>query len=349
MTGPMHRWAWASGVWLALLISIPATSHAQTSETCVLLPHASADVPAAIWERVDAAVAEALRGRGLIVLAARDAQLRMMGQPMEDCGAIDCAPEVNRFLGTAFAVLTEVTWARGRATAVNVVLIGLESAHSAGGQAAVERPSELETATFSAFGAAWDRWEADRQGQLIIESTPAGAFVELDGTSVGRAPIRRLVTTGVHTLRLALEGYVTETREITIDRHEERTVAVTLTSATASAVGAGSGDETVVPDLPGETPPPTEAHWANWVLGGGLIAAGLGLAGYPVFLFAANRNSVGGRVYLPTDLDWALAGTLLGLGVASLAAGVVVLAVQPIRQDVTVRVGAGWLELDAAF
>ena len=200
---PLARWGLGVAV-LAAALLVAGTARAQSSETCVLLPHASAEVPAATWERVDSAVAEALRGRGLIVLAARDAQLRMMGQPMEDCGAIECAPDVNRFLGTAFAVLTEVTWTRNHATAVNVVLIGLAADHAAGGQASVSRASELAEATFAAFGMAWDRWEADRQGQLVVESTPAGAFVEVDGVSVGRAPIRRLVTTGVHTVRLAL-------------------------------------------------------------------------------------------------------------------------------------------------
>lgn len=343
----------------SLLALCPVPALAQASETCVLLPHASADVPAATWERVDGAVAEALRSRGLIVLAARDAQLRMMGQPMEDCGAIDCAPEVNRFLGTAFAVLTEVTWHRGRATAVNVVLIGLEPDHSAGGQAAVARASELEEATFSAFGIAWDRWEADRQGQLIVESTPPGAFVELDGASVGRTPIRRLVTTGVHTLRLALEGYTTETREITIDRHEERTVTVTLSSTSGAGAATGPGDsggggggsggpgdgaplEPSVPDAP--------HPWANWLLGGGLVAAGLGLAIQPIVVIALNGQPAGGGMfYTPSEGDWALAGTLLGLSGACLVAGIVVMAIQPIREPVTVSAGVGWLEVDVAF
>lgn len=322
---------------------------AAAQETCVLLPHASADVPAATWERVDGAVAEALRSRNVIVLSARDAQLRMMGQPMEDCGAIECAPEVNRFLGTAFAVLTEVTWNRGRATAVNVVLIGLASDHAAGGQEAVSRASELEESTFTAFGVAWDRWEADRQGQLVVESTPAGAFVELDGSSVGRAPIRRLVGAGVHTIRLALEGFVSETREITIDRHEERTVTVTLTRADGAAVvsetpaeGAraeGAATET----RPAATDQP---HWANWLLGGGLLAAAVGLAIEPIYAFAINgQPAPGGRFYTVSEQE----GVLIGFSAACLIAGIVVLAVQPIRESVTLEAGLGSFRIRGTF
>lgn len=335
----------AALVALALLLA-PRWAAAQSTETCVLLPHASDEVPAAIWERVDGTVSEALRARGFVVLAARDAQLRMMGQPMEDCGAIDCAPEVNRFLGTAFAVLTEVTWSRARPSAVNVVLIGVESGHSAGAQAAVERPAALEESTLSAFGVAWDRWEADRQGQLLVESSPEGAFVEVDGASVGRAPLRRLVPIGVHTLRFALEGYVTETREITIDRHEERSVAVTL-------VPLGAEEEVAGDAAAGDAPSPSadRAHpWANWLLGGGLVAAGLGLAVQPLVVIALNRQPAGGGLlYTPTDGDWALAGTLLALSGASLVAGAVVMALQPIRESVTLTAGIGWLDLRVAF
>jgi hypothetical protein len=332
---------------LGLLLS-PRWADAQSTETCVLLPHASDEVPAAIWERVDGAVSEALRARGFVVLAARDAQLRMMGQPMEDCGAIDCAPEVNRFLGTAFAVLTEVTWSRARPSAVNVVLIGVESGHSAGAQAAVERPAALEESTLSAFGVAWDRWEADRQGQLLVETSPEGAFVEVDGVSVGRAPLRRLVPIGVHTLRFALEGYVTETREITIDRHEERTVAVTLAPLAASTEAEVASGEA---EGPAPSPAVDRAHpWANWLLGGGLVAAGLGLAVQPLVVIALNRQPAGGGLlYTPTDGDWALAGTLLALSGASLVAGAVVMALQPIRENVTLTAGIGWLELHVAF
>jgi|GEM_PF-2730334 len=325
---------------------LPTASFAQS--TCVLLPHASADVPAATWQEVDRAVAEALRTRGVIVLSARDAQLRMMGQPMEDCGAIECAPDVNRFLGTAFAVLTEVTWLRGRPTAVNVVLIGLASDHAAGGQASVARGSELEDATMTAFGIAWDRWEADRQGQLLVESTPPGAFVELDGTSVGRAPIRRLVTTGVHTVHLALEGYVSETREITIDRHEERTLSVTLAPTEITAAQAGPGDGGSEGEAPstGVLTTVDQPHWANWVLGGGLLVASVGLAIEPIYAASiAGQRTPTGEFYA----FGAQEGILTGLSAACLIGGIVVLAVQPFRETVTIAPGLGSLRIHGTF
>lgn len=336
----------ALGAVVAVLLCL-ASGEAAAQSTCVLLPHASAEVPAATWQEVDRAVAEALRARGVIVLAARDAQLRMMGQPMEDCGAIECAPDVNRFLGTAFAVLTEVTWLRGRPTAVNVVLIGVSSDHAAGGQASAAR-GELEEATATAFGIAWDRWEADRQGQLLVESTPAGAFVELDGTSVGRAPVRRLVTTGVHTVRLALEGYVSETREITIDRHEERTLSIALvptepTAAADAASGEGPSGGAASTRVGTTVEQP---HWGNWLLGGGLLAAAVGLAIEPIYAASiAGQRTPTGEFYA----FGAQEGILTGLSAACLIGGIVVLAVQPFRETITVEPGLGSLRIRGAF
>lgn len=318
---------------LALFASLafPGIVAAQ-GQTCVLLPRAEdSTAPADAHARVDATITEELRAHGLVVMASRDAQLRMADQPMEGCADIDCAPDVNRFLGTTFAVLTELTWLRGRPTMINVVLIGLDDGVSAGGQAVIERGGDLATAVRTAFSTAWDRWQADAQGQLQIDTTPPGAFVEIDGTSVGRSPIRQLVATGVHTVRVALDGYVTETREVTLDRHEERALVIEL-----------------APPAPEPTPPPVavtetfedQPHWSNWVIGGGAIALAIGLSISPIWTAATAGELIDhGAAGTETVVFDAQSAALAVIGGALLIGGVVFLVLHPITERVRVGVG----------
>jgi hypothetical protein len=325
------------------LVALPSTARAQ-GQTCVLLAEPDATVaPADARERVSATITEELRTRGLVVMASRDAQLRMTGQAMEQCSAIDCAPEVNRFLGTTFAVLTELTWLRGRPTMINVVLIGLETGHSSGGQVVIERGRDLADAVREAFSTAFDRWQADQQGQIVIDTSPEGAFVEIDGTSVGRSPIRSLVPAGVHTVRVTLEGYQTEMHEVTIDRHEERPLSYALVAA-ASEV---TEEEIVAPPVERFEDRP---HWANYVLGGGLAALGVGLAVSPIWTLATEGQVMDhGTGGTDTVTFGPVSGTLLAFGAASLIAGVIVLVVQPITEQVRVTVGTTSLSLEGSF
>lgn len=336
----------------ALALGWSAPGAAQATETCVLLPApAGSEVPGATFDGAAAALAAALRARGLVVLAARDAQLRMMGQPMEHCAAIDCAPDVNRFLGTAMAVLLELGWARGRVTTVHVALVGTAADRSVGGTAEVGRGGNVEAAVGSALGTAWDRWEADRHGQLTVTSLPDGAFVELDGASLGRSPVHRLVPAGIHALRVTLEGYETDTREITIDRHEEREVIVELRPSAMPGARAAEGTEEAGGDGAPRTRTVETAHWANWVLGGALVLGAAGLAVRPLDAVAREGQNVAGPMEPPRYVvfDAALDGTLLGLSIASLLGGVAFFAFQPIRETVTVEASATGLRLSAAF
>ncbi len=330
---------------LLALALLPSAARAQ-GQTCVLLPdeegtRASADAR----ERVAATITEELRTRGLVVMAASDAQLRMTGQPIAQCSEIDCAPAVNRFLGTAFAVLTDLTWLRGRPTMINVVLIGLESGHSSGGQVLIERGRDVADATREAFSTAFDRWQADQQGQIVIDTAPSGAFVEIDGMSVGRSPIRSLVPAGVHTVRVTLEGYRTELHEVTIDRHEERPLSYALVA---------EAEEPVV--TAPVAPPPSEGHfderpsWVSFALGGGLVALGAGLLVSPIWTLATEGQVTDrGLEGTETVVFGPVSGTLSALGAASVITGVVVLAVQPITERVRVTLGAGSLSLAGTF
>lgn len=325
------RSARAFFVVLATLLSLSPAMAAAQGQTCVLLPPPDdSTAPADAHARVDAAITEELRSHGLVVMASRDAQLRMSDQPMEHCSAIDCAPDVNRYLGTSFAVLTELTWLRGRPTMINVVLIGLDDGASAGGQVVIERGADLAESVRAAFSMAWDRWQADAQGQLVIDTSPAGAFVEIDGASVGRAPLRHLVPAGVHTVRVTLEGYEGDTREITVDRHEERPISITLSPLVASV------EVTPTPEEP-QYDEHVEAHWANWVIGGVGLAAAIGLAISPV-MTAATAGTVTDRGAAGTDTVY-FGEQSIALAVVSgavLIGSVVWLVIHPLEERVRV-------------
>lgn len=316
---------------LGLLAALaPSLAYAQ-GQTCVLLPPPEeSTAPADAHARVAATITEELREHGLVVMASRDAQLRMADQPIETCSAIDCAPDVNRFLGTTFAVLTELTWLRGRPTMINVVLIGLESGASAGGQAVIERGGDLAAAVRSAFSTAWDRWQADSQGQLVIETTPPSAFIEIDGTSVGRAPIRQLVSSGVHRVRATLEGYVADSREVTLDRHEERAITIELASETPEVAVITPPEETYV----------DEPSWLNWVIGGGALAIGVGLAIEPIWTAATQGEVIdNGAAGTETVTFGPVSGALAIVSGAILIGASVFMIVHPINDRVRVSAG----------
>ena len=177
----------------------------------------------------------------------------------------------------------------------------------------------------------------------MVTTTPPGAFVELDGQSLGRSPIRRLSRAGAHTLHVTLEGYRSVTREITVDRHEEREITITLRE--------GEGEE-VVPGEPGIVAPPRraetreEAHWANYLVGGGLIAVGALALITPFWTLAEQGNPVSDTEYVSFG---PVSGVLLGLGAAAIIGGTIMMIVGPIRTTVTVSPSTASLTLSGSF
>jgi hypothetical protein len=64
--------------------------------------------------------------------------------------------------------------------------------------------------------------------RLAVRSTPAGATVELDGRSLGRAPLEREVPPGSHTLRLRHDGYASVERTLALVADVSENVDATL-------------------------------------------------------------------------------------------------------------------------
>ncbi|MEQ8190496.1 MAG: PEGA domain-containing protein [Candidatus Eremiobacterota bacterium] len=69
----------------------------------------------------------------------------------------------------------------------------------------------------------------EREGGLVITSSPAGAKVFLDEVYVGKSPVNlKLVLSGKHTLNVTMEGYDTYSEKINIKSGEIENIKVTL-------------------------------------------------------------------------------------------------------------------------
>ena len=243
------------GLCAALLFAVcPLHVHAQT---CAMLPPGSPpDGPPPPDEARRAAleaVTRALSDDGVTVIGTADAQRRMVGETFAECNALECGGEVARSLGVDYVVLVTLWAPRGTPTSVVVTLIG--ASDSAAGDAPVE--GDLTAATLSALTTARQRWQAAQMGFLAVTSTPPGADVEVDGRLVGRTPIRHLAMAGQRTVRIHMDGYAPVERSVRVEPTREHPVEVTLVEGVEEVVEGPVAPVTR-----------TEAHFANWLIGG---------------------------------------------------------------------------------
>jgi hypothetical protein len=246
---------------------------------------------------------------------------------------------VVRSLGVDFVVLVTVWAPEGTPTIVVVTLIG--PSDSVAGDAPVEG-GDVSAAALSALTTARQRWQASQMGFIEVSSEPPGADVEVDGRVVGQTPIRHLVPAGERRVRILLDGYETVERTVRITPTREHPIDVTLEEA-----------------APEPAPQPvthTEPHWANWLIGGGLVAVGVGLMAPAVGTGIGDAadlcsQSVEG---MPDACErtyrfGAVSGVLLGVGAAAAVAGVVFLIAQPLQLTTVVTPDSAMLELRGTF
>lgn len=92
----------------------------------------------------------------------------------------------------------------------------------------------------------------EREGRILVRSTPAGATVFVDGRDAGRTPTAvRDLARGTHRVRIALDGYVAEERSVAITRaRPAQAMTVSLSPRRAAPTRATQGREPT-PDTPG--------------------------------------------------------------------------------------------------
>ena len=328
---------------VALAFAGLVASHSQVeAQSCAMLPPAvpSESSPASPQARQAAAdaVREQLVAAHFTVLSSSDAQRRMVGEIFQECAQLDCGNSVVRSLGVDFAVLVTV-WAPGGApTAVTVALVTLDDSY--GGESTVAE-GNVTAAAERALSEAQQRLEAAQMGFLEISSLPTGAEVEIDARPVGTTPIRRLVMRGQRTVRVSLDGYVTV--EQTVDVAPAQVVPVELALASSDSL-----------EDPGPAEPVwvTEAHWANFLVGGLLLAGGAVAAIQPINTLANLDSCVdppGGALCRRVGSFGPISGTLTGVALAALTAGVLMMALQPITVQVEVSPTSAGARLSATF
>ncbi len=143
---------------------------------------------------------------------------------------------------------------------------------------------------------------------------------------------------GERVVRVQLEGYTADEQTLEVQPTQSHPASFTLVAA--------------VEELPAAPTTRTEAHWANWVVGGALIAGGVAALIAPVHTLARSGECVDEPApgLCRSEVQFgAVSGVLLGVGVAALAGGVVFLAAQPITVDVIVQPDEASVRVSGAF
>jgi hypothetical protein len=184
------------------------------------------------------------------------------------------------------------------------------------------------------FRARVDRLASDPAG-LVIEGSPPGATVFIDGESVGAVPFDGRLGPGPHELRVEADGYVGYAREIDLSGASTEHLQIDLAESAGPGPGGSGGDRA---DRAALQP----AGWA-------ILASGIGGAGAGAALVALD-----GRPHQPTcpmdlvdrngscpNLYTTMAGGAVGLvaGGLAIAAGVTLVVVGKKRETST-TVGA---------
>lgn len=145
-------------------------------------------------------------------------------------------------------------------------------------------------------------------GTLIVESSPSGATVKVDGKLVGVTPIVEPVSEGEHIITIAKPGYLERERKVTVVAGSEENLSIGLQPVPAPVVEEPKGPDGTVMRSVG---------WAS--LGVGLAAAGTGVA-----LVLIDEQPVSGRC-TPENIDangvCRFRHNTLGSGIGLLAGG----------------------------
>lgn len=286
---------WVLGAWFALLACTASHAGAQDAEAqesmrVLLLAPNQTEEPQR-W----ADVVRGLRAAGL-----RAAQVAELGiDPVwAACRSPDCAASAVAIANMPVVLCTrsagesalELQWFG--ADGVRVTLRA-PLAHGSLQAAASELAERLHR-----------RLALGDRAMLHVVSVPSGASVRLDGELVGLTPYQRPCAPGQHTLRVELDGRVTDERTIQLSSSELHTESVSLAPNALASEGAR---DQVAP--------------ANFALAGLLL-----MAATPALIAGVNRAVTDGQCLQSDAGGCRERGTFGATGVGLLAGGVVATA-----------------------
>jgi hypothetical protein len=311
---------------LALSSLAPALAAAQSA--VVLVPEGPAS--RAELDRARSAVIEVLAERGIRLLRVPDGP---------ECAAPECATELAERAGADLAVLVHAEPAEnGLRARVQLLTPGSPPTEAIAPAAEAGLGAAAAAALEEALAVRTER----RSGFLMVRTRPIGARVLVDGTLIGETPLRRMVRAGEHEVRItAPDGGATTTHTVEVRPLEETALDLRL--------GEGSEDDTQESRSP---PARTEPSPFNWLLGGGLAIAGVIALVSPLQTLATEGQCVDELENvgcLERVQFGAQSGILLGVGLAALAAAVVVDVAAPIRVGVEASPTRGSLVLEGRF
>jgi len=98
-----------------------------------------------------------------------------------------------------------------------------------------------------------------KTGTITVNSNPQGASVDLDGNVLGTTPVtRKTVSSGTHTITLALAGYQTYTGKVAVNPNSATTVPLVILQKITTYIPAVPG---ITPSNPVVIPTPTFIWW----------------------------------------------------------------------------------------
>lgn len=176
------------------------------------------------------------------------------------------------------------------------------------------------------------------RGQVEVTSSPVGADVVIAGEKVGVTPYKGSRFVGEHPLEVRLLGQPTYTGTLSVKAGQVAQVEAQL----------GRSDEVAEPEpiAPPPTPPPTPVYRTErgprpkWrlALGGSLIGAGAVLVGFGLSALSVDGKSTCPGQNCQLIYETTGVGTLLtGVGIASIAGGIVTVALPGPKRQVRVK------------
>lgn len=304
---------------------MPAVAAAQSA--MVIVPESAAGEDA--LERARSGAIEVLAERGVRLLHAPDGP---------ECAETECAAELARRGGAEMVVLVLVEASDDGGSRVRVRLVPPEGdpreALASVGDAG------FAAASGAALEEALDARAQRRSGFLMVRTSPPGAVIEIDGERAGESPLRRMVGTGEHRVRIVPAAGPARERTVTVQALEETALEVDLSADEQAEAQVIRG------------PTRSEPSPFNWLLGGGLALAGVVALISPLQTLATEGQcvdlveNVGCRERVQFG---AQSGILLGVGVAALVGAVLVDALAPIRVEVHVSDTQGMVQVEGRF
>ncbi len=322
----------AIGALAALALALAAAPAGAAAQTFTVLP-VERDSNVSQAERLDAfqAVRGArVLGAGAIFEPVGEIEQRLGEQAdLARCVEVDCAA---RLADAAHldAVIVLAVWPGHDGRAANVAVSIVEPDGSIREADADVGDEGAASAATRALVAAARRRQIGEGVELRVTSVPDGALVRVDGTDVGVTPYLGAYERGAHVVEVSLHGR-TERRDVEL-ADDPQEVSVTLEGAASDgAHGSSNGAGHDAADAPTDPSP------LNFILGGLLAAAGIIALTPPIVTLGQNgectRLAPDGFCEQEAHFG-AVSGVLLGVGLAALAAGAVVLIAQPFRVSV---------------